>query len=366
MTPPAGAGLAPELTLAQIDTEAATGDLIRSFELTERFRHVSFDNYQPDPRHPSQQAALERVRRFVGEVEAGAVRGRWWRRRRSPTGPAGLYLDGGFGVGKTHLLAAAYRAAPEPKAYLSFAELAYAIGALGMEDCLDAFRSYRLLCIDEFELDDVANTRLAATVFDRLLNERHPAVRVMTTSNTLPDALGLGRFNAEDFRREIGRIAAAFEVVHIEGEDYRRRPLGAAGEGPPPGGARPTGALPADALRRAYHAYRPARGSKLWVRFPDLLTHLAGLHPIRYARLVAPLEALFIEGLAPIEDQAMALRFVHLIDKVYDQAVRLAVSGPARLEELFLSEYREKGYKKKYQRCLSRLGELLAENALMP
>lgn len=363
MASPAGASLASELTLAQIDTDAAAADLIRGFELTERFRRVSFDNFQPDPHHPSQQAALESARRFVAEVQAGAGP-RWWGRRRSPAGPAGLYLDGGFGVGKTHLLAAAYRAAPEPKAYLSFAELAYAIGALGMEACLTAFRSYRLLCIDEFELDDVANTRLAATVLDRLLNDRHPTVRFMATSNTLPDALGLGRFNAEDFRREIGRIAAAFEVVHIEGDDYRRRPLGAVGSGVLPAGA--PAVLSPDALRRAYHAYRPGPGSKLWVRFPDLLTHLASLHPIRYARLVAPLEALFIEGLAPIEDQAMALRFVHVIDKVYDQDVRLAVSGPAHLEGLFLSEYREKGYKKKYQRSLSRMAELLAENGPMP
>ena len=47
---------------------------------------------------------------------------------------AALYLDGGFGVGKTHLLAAAYHAADVPRAYLSFQEMTYAVGAHGMHE----------------------------------------------------------------------------------------------------------------------------------------------------------------------------------------------------------------------------------------
>src|SRR5262249_34164589 len=135
----------------------------------------------------------------------------------------GLYLDGGFGVGKTHLLAAAYHAAPDPRAYLSFAELSYTITSLGMAASLTVFRRHGLLCVDEFELDDVANTRLAAT-FLRGLRAAGHGPRLITTSNTLPTDLGAGRFAAEDFRREIGEIAAAFEPVRIEGEDFRHRP----------------------------------------------------------------------------------------------------------------------------------------------
>ena len=56
-----------------------------------------------------------------------------------------------------------------------------------------------------------------------------------------------------------------------------------------------------------------------------------------------------------------ALRFVHFIDKLYDQRVKLAVSANCELHDLFLPEYRDKGYRKKYQRCLSRLTELLKE-----
>jgi len=266
----------------------------------------------------------------------------------------GLYLDGGFGVGKTHLLAAAYHAAPGPKAYLSFAELSYTITALGLAATLAAFREERVLCIDEFELDDVANTRLAAS-FLRGLRESGHGLRVITTSNTVPTDLGAGRFAADDFRREIGEIAAVFETVHIAGEDYRHRPRSEA--------AAADGRLSRAALHAAYAQHTATRGAKVLVSAPALLARLSTLHPIRYVRLVAPLEALYIEDLEPFQDQDMALRFVHLVDKLYDQEVRLGLSATCPLPDLFLAEYRDKGYRKKYLRCLSRLHELLAESA---
>ena len=346
-----------ELTLDAIPAEASPAELVGGFVPTPRFAHVSFAGYRPDSRKPSQARALARVQTFVEGLatDAPARSGLFARfRPRRPRALRGLYLDGGFGVGKTHLLAAAYHAAPAPKAYLSFAELSYTITNLGMATCLTVFRRHRLLCIDEFELDDVANTRLAATILRGLRDAGH-GPRLIATSNTLPTDLGAGRFAAEDFRREIGEIAAAFETIRIEGEDYRHRPrweTSPAGE-----------VLEPAALRAAYERYQPAKGARLFVSFRDLLARLAELHPIRYMCLLAPLEAVFLDGLAPIHDQGAALRFVHFVDKLYDQEVRLAISATCALPDLFLPEYRDKGYAKKYGRCLSRLHELLEESA---
>lgn len=345
------------LSLDDLATDATPAELVRGFVPTPRFAHVSFASYQPNPREPSQAAARERVQQFVAASAGGRPRGGFLARLRGDRGAAplrGLYLDGGFGVGKTHLLAAAYHAALAPKSYLSFAELAYTITVLGLAACLAAFRAQRLLCIDEFELDDVANTRLAAS-FLRGLRAASAGARVITTSNTLPADLGAGRFAADDFRREIGEIAAVFETVHIAGEDYRHRPRWE--------GAAPGTLLSPSAVRTAYQQYAATRGAKLLVAAPALLARLTTLHPIRYVRLVAPLEALFVEGLGPFHDQDTALRFVHLVDKLYDQEVRLALSATCPLPDLFLAEYRDKGYRKKYLRCLSRLHELLAESA---
>lgn len=346
-----------ELTFDQIDVSASVEQIVEGFVPTPRFSHVSFDNYRPDPNQPSQIAAVERLRRFVADLQTQAEPRRGFLKLLSKpperTGPPGLYLDGGFGVGKTHLLAASYFGAPGPKAYLSFEELTYTIGAMGMQASVDAFAKYRLLCIDEFELDDVGNTMLAKTFLRGIMQG---PTRFITTSNTLPNELGQGRFAADDFKREIGEIASAFEAVRIEGEDYRQRPRD--------GASYISGPVDDNKLRQAYAAYVPNSKSKIFCTFDELCTRLADYHPIRYAQLLEPLEIVFISELHTIENQMVALRFVHFIDKLYDQQVKLAVSATCSLPELFASEYRDKGYAKKYRRCLSRLHELLQETSL--
>ena len=141
---------------------------------------------------------------------------------QAPAGPMGLYLDGGFGVGKTHLLASAWHAVPSPKAYGTFVELTHLVGALGFAEAVRRLSAHRLLAIDEFELDDPGDTMLVT----RLLRELTDAgVYVAATSNTLPDKLGEGRFAAEDFLREIQSVSARFGVVRVDGPDYRHRGL---------------------------------------------------------------------------------------------------------------------------------------------
>jgi cell division protein ZapE len=84
---------------------------------------VRFDTYVPNALHPTQAVARSSMEAFVEEVVASsaAPRRRWGRGRpESDRTAAGRYLDGGVGVGKTHLLAAAWHAAPAPKAYLTF------------------------------------------------------------------------------------------------------------------------------------------------------------------------------------------------------------------------------------------------------
>lgn len=348
-------GGAPEqLTLDQIDAKVSVEEAVAGFVPPPRFATASFDTYQPDPKEPSQAAAVSQLQTYVAELAPeDKPRARFfgrWRRQAEPEGPRGMYLDGGYGVGKTHLLAASYHATPGLKAYLSFQELAYVIGAMGMQSSVEAFRRYTLVCVDEFELDDVGNTMLAKTF---ITNVTQGQTHIITTSNTLPSDLGMGRFAAESFRREIGQIAAAFKVLRIEGQDYRHRHFEP--------GALSQGLVTAAELRQNFADYHPKRGAKLYATFEELTAHLAKLHPISYQRLLIPLGGVFIEGLAPMENQDIALRFVHLIDKLYDQGLHFAASAECELVDIFSPEYRDKGYAKKYRRCLSRLGEMLQE-----
>jgi cell division protein ZapE len=54
----------------------------------------------------------------------------------------GLYLDGGFGVGKTHLLASSYFHVPGPKAFATFGELTQLAGVFGFVECIDLLADY--------------------------------------------------------------------------------------------------------------------------------------------------------------------------------------------------------------------------------
>src|SRR5690606_6182136 len=94
--------------------------------------------------------------------------GRFSRRPKPAPVKPGVYLDGGFGVGKTHLLAAVYHAMPVRRKYFgSFIEYTALVGALGYQNTVELLRGAGLLCIDEFELDDPGDTM----VMTRLLGE---------------------------------------------------------------------------------------------------------------------------------------------------------------------------------------------------
>ncbi len=328
--------------LAERDAPVDPIELLREFKPTPRFQTARFSSYVPNPAFASQAAAMKKLEGVATQprVKKGFLQ------RKAPILPS-VYLDGGFGVGKTHLLAASFHGFQGRKFLLSFAELTFTIGALGMREAVKAFSEAELICIDEFELDDVGNT----LVVSRFLGELIPrGVRFVATSNTLPEQLGEGRFNADDFKREIQGIAGHFEALRVDGPDYRHRE----------GLAAPV-LISSDALE---HSFEGFAGVKALERFDGLLTHLARLHPIRFSKLLEGVEAVFLDGLHAILKQDDALRFVHLIDKLYDREIKLFASGDA-LETLFPASYKNGGYAKKYARCISRLGELLRESSYL-
>jgi cell division protein ZapE len=309
-----------------------------------RFARERFATYRPDPGQPSQTQAVRRLEEFAADSGAGRSPRRWPFGRREPSGPAGVYLDGGFGVGKTHLLASLWHATPTPTAFGTFVGYTHLVGALGFRVAVEGLQRFRLVCVDEFELDDAGDTMLMS----RLLRELVDAgVRLAATSNTLPDALGEGRFAADDFRREIQGLAARFDVVRIEGEDYRHRGLPAA---PPP--------LTDDVV--AAEAGR--RPDATLDDFDALLAHLASVHPSRYGALLDGVGAVGVTGVHGLADQAVALRLVVLADRLYDRDIPLLAAGEP-LDRLFSDEMLAGGYRKKYRRATSRLVALAREGA---
>ncbi|HEY9373514.1 cell division protein ZapE [Streptomyces sp.] len=314
-----------------------------------RFDSVRFDTYIPDPNQASQSEAVDVLSAFAdglgGAHASGSGRRRWFSRapkKTAPAGPRGVYLDGGYGVGKTHLLASLWHATPaEPalKAFGTFVELTNLVGALGFQQTVQTLGGHRLLCIDEFELDDPGDTVLVSSLLSRLVEQ---GVALAATSNTLPGKLGEGRFAAVDFLREIQGLSAHFRPLRIDGEDYRHRGLPQA---PAP--------YSEEAVTKAAYA---TPGASL-DDFPHLLDHLARVHPSRYGALTDDLTAVCLTDVQPIPDQSTALRLVVLADRLYDREIPVLASG-LPFDRLFSEEMLKGGYRKKYFRAISRLTAL--------
>ena len=305
------------------------------------FADVGFDTYKPDPAEPSQAAAVDACRQFCEQaVQRRAGKKKLFGKREVLPG-VGVYLDGGFGVGKTHLLASSYYAVPGPKAFATFGELTQLAGVFGFVECIELLSDFVVVCIDEFELDDPGNTTLISRLLSALVEN---GVSVAATSNTLPEQLGEGRFAAQDFLREINTLAAMFTTVRIEGPDYRHRDL-------PPAPVPPTDAEVADRAANVPGATLDD--------FDALCAHLATMHPSRYLTLIEGVSEVFITGVRPIDDQNVALRLVSLTDRLYDAGIPVVASG-AELDTVFSDEMLQGGFRKKYLRATSRLLALTA------
>jgi cell division protein ZapE len=306
------------------------------------FADASFDSYVPDSSHPSQAAAVDRLRRAAGQIQGGRGTGFWRRREREPVA---VYLDGGFGVGKTHLLTALAHAVGDA-AYGTFVEYTNLVGALGFLPTVEALATRKLVCIDEFELDDPGDTVLMSRLLRELADR---GVALAATSNTLPGSLGEGRFAADDFLREIQALAARFEVLRVDGEDYRHRSVVTDADG-----------LPDEVVRRV----AGERDDATLDDFTALLEHLAQVHPSRYGALLDGVGLVGLTGVHAVPTQDVALRVVVLVDRLYDRDVPVLLGGAGE-HELFSAEMLAGGYRKKYYRALSRLGSLAADGAAL-
>jgi len=331
------------IRLSSRNPQVSTDRLLAELVPPPRFATVSFDSYKPDPDQPSQKEAVEALRDFAGRLNQPVRKKGLFRKASTPAGPGGIYLDGGYGVGKTHLLASLWHAAQGPKLFATFVELTHLVGALGFHEAVAALSSYRLVCVDEFELDDPGDTVLISTL---LRNLREHGVRLAATSNTLPGRLGEGRFATDDFMREIQGLSEAFESVRIDGEDYRHRGLPKAPE-----------AWPTEEVRR-----RAEQDGASLDSFPELARHLGNVHPSKYGALLDGVSMVCLEGVHTVSDQNVALRLVVLADRMYDRDLPVVASG-VNMDELFAAELLEGGYRKKYYRAISRLDALAREGA---
>ncbi len=315
-----------------------------------RFESARLSTYIPDDAHPSQAEAKERIGAFAHSLSAsrgssgGLLSKLGFGGKKKPQTAHGLYLDGGFGVGKTHLLTSLFHETQGKGVYGTFVEYTNLVGALGFQKALDVLSDALVVCIDEFELDDPGDTLLMTRLI-RELSDR--GVAIVATSNTLPEALGEGRFAAQDFLREIQAMSERFDVLRIDGQDYRGRSA--------------VDAIPSLAEQTVRsHAETAGEGATLDT-FEDLLVHLGKVHPSRYGAMIDGVDSVHLLGVRTMENHNDALRFVVLIDRLYDREIPILASGAdggEHLPEIYTEKLLTSGYRKKYFRSLSRLASL--------
>ena len=324
------------------------GVILRELTPPKHFDKAEFSNYIPE--HSSQKNALNIIAKFISDLQKSGDNSQGFFRKfwSSKSEGKGLYLDGGFGVGKTHLLASAFHAFSGEKAYLSFQELMFLVGLQSLNGVAESFKNFKILVIDEFELDDPANTRITTNLLGQLFRS---GVLILTSSNTPPGALGEGKFSIEDFERELGALTKHFQIVKIDGEDYRTVHHLDEGAG--------STWVSGDAELVLVLDPQDFESKKIIdSSFDEFLLALSKVHPMRIRKALGKIDAVILRDIKQISHPHEALRFVYFIDKAYDNNMLLFVSSSVDINDIFHKSYFIGGDTKKYLRTMSRLKEM--------
>jgi cell division protein ZapE len=203
----------------------------------------------------------------------------------------------------------------------------------------------RLLCLDEFQVQDITNAMLLGRLFGKLFDR---GVTIVATSNTWPDELYAGGLNRQLVLPFIAELKRHVELVPLEGPtDYRRLKFEGEhvfvfGNHPRPAMDRLwlhlTGGIEGEpatlhSLGRAIRVPRAAMGA---ARFSFAELCEAPLGARDYLRLAHAYDTLMIDNVPTFSraNSDAAKRFILLVDTLYDRGVKLSASFAAPLDVL--------------------------------
>lgn len=333
--------------------------------------------YKPDPRPGFWRASLGFARKF-GLEQAGAP-------------PAGLYLFGGVGRGKSMLMDLFFAHAPvEKKRRVHFHAFMLEVHARihawrqsgeakkGDGDPIPPLAQALaeeawLLCFDEFQVTNIADAMILGRLFGAMLEK---GVVVVATSNIAPDDLYANGLQRERFLPAIETLKAKLDVLELDGGvDYRRIRI----RGMPvyhwPVGARSTAQLekafatltegatvgPAtlDVGGRDLDIAR-AGGGVAFCGFEELCAGARGAAD--YLALARTFHTLVLDGVPVLTENNRneARRFVTLIDALYEHRCKLVMAADDAPDRL----HPKGDHAFEFQRTASRLHEMQSEDYL--
>jgi cell division protein ZapE len=233
--------------------------------------------------------------------------------------------------------------------------------------------STRLLCLDEFQVQDITNAMILGRLFEKLFAG---GVTLVATSNTAPDDLYRNGLNRQLFLPFIALLKDNAEIVRLDGgTDYRRLKFEGQevyhfGTGPRVEagmdtlwlrltGGEPGAPAEIESLGRKIHVPLAAMGA---ARFPfaDLCETPLGARD--YLRIAHAFDTLMIDNVPRFDRlrSDASKRFILLIDTLYDRGIKLAASFAAPLDELA----RDDRTAADFARTTSRLIEMQSETYL--
>lgn len=354
--------------------------------LIEAYRQaVRNDGLQEDP---GQLAVVQYLQRMADQLSGDQIwqRSRLARRlfRRGESRIQGLYIWGGVGRGKTHLMDLFYSNAPEIlKQRTHFHRFMQSIhqelkGMRHTEDPLEKIgrnfsKRCKLLCLDEFFVLDIADAVILSGLLEALIEN---GVVVVMTSNTKPDNLYLGGIQRDRFMAAIRLINSRMEVVEIgDGADYRLQALSGKSlyyDSLSPeteasiqelfsAGSADTSRLsgPVQILNRPIQTIGQT-DNLVWFDFSDICD--GPRSKADYIEIANIYRTVMISNI-PILDwerENQARRFIELVDEFYDRAVHLVVSAETQIKSL----YTGKRLIKEFERTTSRLYEMQTDRYL--
>jgi len=341
----------------------------------------------PDPLQQAAAAALDRVAEGLTQKPAGLLGGLFG--RSEPV--KGAYLVGQVGRGKTMLMDLFFEAVPlKAKRRVHFHEFmdemhegirAFRASARGKAESADPIAAVtrpllgelKLLCLDEFQVNDITNAMLLGRLFGMLFAG---GVTVVATSNVVPDGLYENGLNRQLVLPFIDELKHHVEVVPLDGPtDYRRlkfegQEVYRFGTGPEVKAAmdrlwlRLTGGhngTPTELswLGRKLKVPLAAMGAARF-SFAELCDVPLGARD--YVRLSHAYDTLMIEGVPQFSrlKSDASKRFILLVDTLYDRGVKLAASFAVPLDALGQDEKT----RFEFQRTVSRLVEMQSADYL--
>ncbi len=333
-----------------------------------------------------QQLVLQDSRTLLSAIGKETL----WTRLRNyfsagPPVPKGLYLWGGVGSGKTWLMDSFFNTLP-------FAEKQRIHFHAFMQDihrqlkilpkspdplpiiAQQMAKKIRLLCIDEFQVQDITDAMLLSGLLKALLMQ---GVVLVITSNSAPDELYKNGLQRSSFLPAIKLIKAHTQVFELNhGTDYRTLVLEKEGCYHSPLNQYHKDMMAQHFIQISDHAPLQQQTIRVNKRIIKViaLNQASGRYPqtviwfdfeqlcntarssADYLLIARNYPCILLSDVYPMDEESddIAQRFIHLIDALYDQHCTLVISAATEPDEL----YQGRQLKRTFLRTASRLKEM--------